>query len=124
LCRDRTLSSFVCREKLTTIGSANLSDFFSSPYHTVSYRNVPYGTIPYRTIPYCNRQSIVLKNSAKATENAMLKKGIKCIFGTLRFTPNCVFNTNSVYMVHYFSERKTVCCGTVRYGTVRYGTVR
>jgi hypothetical protein len=27
-------------------------------------------------------------------------------------------------ILRYFSERKTVCCGTVQYDTVRYGTIR
>jgi hypothetical protein len=37
---------------LDTIGSANLSEFFSAPYRTVSYRIVPYRTVSYRTVPY------------------------------------------------------------------------
>jgi hypothetical protein len=32
-----------------TIGSANLSDFFSAPYRTVPYRTVPYRTVPQQT---------------------------------------------------------------------------
>jgi hypothetical protein len=49
----------------------------------------------------------------------MLKKGKNCTFGTLRFTPNCVFNTNSVQIVRYF----LAIDGLLRCCTVRYGTL-
>jgi hypothetical protein len=30
---------------LNTVGSANLSEFFSAPYRTISYRTVPHQTV-------------------------------------------------------------------------------
>jgi hypothetical protein len=44
---------------LNTVGIANLSEFFSAPYRTVSYRNRP---------------SIVLENSAKSTKTPFFIK--------------------------------------------------
>ena len=52
-----------------TVGSANLSEFFSAPY-----RIVPYRIVPYRIVPYRNRPSIVLKNSANQRKTPFVIK--------------------------------------------------
>jgi hypothetical protein len=63
----------------------------------------------------------MLRYGLRSYKIYVLKKGKKCIFGTLRFTSNCVFNTNSVQMVRHFFEQWTV--GRMRYGTLEYGAL-
>ena len=71
----------------------------------------------------------MLRYGSRLYNFTVLKKGIKRIFGTLWFTPNCGFNTKSVQMVRYFLR---TIYGLFRYGTiwlgrydrVRYGTLK